>query len=84
MCAPVHALWEGRRRGGARDGLIRTSVAPVLLITQQRPSRCVLASPTITIRGIYVLEMEGWSSKQQLHMELITLGVEASDHLTDD
>lgn len=43
---------------GRGDGLIRTSVAPLLLITQQRLSRCVLASPTITIRGIYVLEME--------------------------
>lgn len=43
---------------GRGDGLIWTSVAPVLLITQQRVSRCFLASPTITIRGIYVLEME--------------------------
>ena len=57
---------------GRGHGLIQTSVAPVLLITQQRLSHCVLASPAITIRGIYVLEMEEQSWEQLLHMELIT------------
>lgn len=43
---------------GRGHGLIQTRVAPVLLITQQRLSHCVPASPAITIGGIYVLKME--------------------------
>lgn len=70
---------------GRGDGLIWTSVTPALLIRRQRIRPLRSGQPNNNNqRHLCVRKLRNRAKEQRLHMELITLGVEAWDRLTDD